>query len=282
MPNLNLKNNIGYDFTNNKTVLYPSIRVWFNSAITSGGFVSPTSTYRFSDGFSGSAISQAFTDKHHQDLGVISIDIFGYNSLGKETNGDIMNYLLIAKTIVDNKDKIGIAYDLATTIYYKEGESDEQIDAKTNEISKTIRFSTYEDKFHHEHDVMQYEYEGDMKYVMFDDIELLRMRLDNTQQQGSPNKVAIIISSKIFRAEIDDKREEMMAKIVVVNGFVITWWLLITISISIIASRYLSDNIMDDIINLCIKMRIAQASHTKLKKMHSENKDIIFSSLSYT
>ena len=68
---------------------------------------------------------------------------------------------------------------------------------------------------------MKYTYQNDLKYVMFADIELLRIRQDDTQLRDSLNKVAVIFSSKYFKSEIDDKKEAIMSQLIIVNSIVI-------------------------------------------------------------
>jgi len=77
------------------------------------------------------------------------------------------------------------------------------------------------DIFHHKHLVMKYEYQGKLNYVMFADIELLRTRLDNTEKRESLNQIAVIFSAKVFKAEIDDKKEAIMSQLIIVNSIVI-------------------------------------------------------------
>ena len=77
------------------------------------------------------------------------------------------------------------------------------------------------DIFHHKHLVMKYEYQDKLNYVMFADIELLRTRLDNTEMRESLNQIAVIFSAKVFKAEIDDKKEAIMSQLIIVNSIVI-------------------------------------------------------------
>ena len=149
------------------------------------------------------------------------MDLFGYASSENQLDGGYTNFLLIDRRKVDMKNEKEIAKELAKTIYYNEGEDVKETEARTLKIKDTIEFINFKDQFRDDNLFMKYEYEGDTKYIMFDNIQLLRTRLDNSEVRDSPNKAGVIISSDVFNAEIEDKKERIRSQIIIVNSIVI-------------------------------------------------------------
>ena len=89
---------VGYDFSKNKTIYFPTIRQWYDFAIRGDGLTTFVSTYIFAGGGSfGSTMSQSFIDSNNTIRGVISYDILPFSSpTHKET--------LIRKLLFDVTD----------------------------------------------------------------------------------------------------------------------------------------------------------------------------------
>ena len=119
---------------NNRTVYYPSLRIWYELAISSSGLTSPSPAYEFSSGFTGNAIAQSFINKNQETIGVISMNIFGHAFVIDGPGDEDSSFKLIARDLIDSWNKLEIATELSKTIYFDQNETEEETLAKANEI----------------------------------------------------------------------------------------------------------------------------------------------------
>lgn len=252
-------------------------------AIQGSGLTTFVSTYVFAGGGDiGSTLSQASKDKRDVMRNVISYDILPYStSQNKETlirkllygegTGDDFAYFLIDENKVNlaNFDVDAVASDLANMVYSKSTDSASDKLKTKESIKSNFEINTFTDTEGRLTTYASYVYEDDLKFLFFSEIELVRSRIDDTNVRQSVNKVGFIGSASIFKGEIEKTVQSLTINFVFLNIGICFLCILLAMMVSIVASRYLSDNIMDEIINLCIKMKIAQITQAKVRRMHA-------------
>jgi hypothetical protein len=290
MSEPNPTTNVAINFTNNSRVYNPSLRPWYKEGAKATGMNTFVSTYVFADGGQiGATLSKAFHDDKNTIYGVLAYDILPYNNITQkdvlistllfDNNADNYQYFLIDESKVEegNYNEDAIVKDLASMIYTSSKNEEALIPEKERMIKEQFEIDTFEATNGREYSFVSYYFEGDKKYLFFSDIELLRMRRDETSSRESVNKVGFTGSSSTLEGELRDTISDLTLNFVLINILIGLVCIIISLIISIIASRYLADTIMDVIIDMCIRMKIALAGHVKIKRLQNEGQEVAFS-----
>ena len=148
---------------------------------------------------------------------------------------------------------------------------------KQNEISQKLSVKTFVDTSGKEFVYIEFFYQGEKKNIFFSPLCLMRSRADDSAFKEEISKLGFIGSSSSIESQYTMVVSELTYSFINVNVYVtIICWIIILI-VSIFSSRYLADTIMDRIITLWIKMKIAQISHAKIQKNNARNRKIEFS-----
>lgn len=273
---------VGYDFEKNSSIYFPTIRSWFDVGSQGNGFTTFVSTYIFAgSGSIGATLSVAFTDEIDSILGVANYDILPYTSID-DKNGiirklffdpdspDEFQYMMIDSVYVeiDNYNTNKITNDLAIMIYASSTDTPDDTQAKIDEIRQNFKAETFVDMSGEEIVYFSYYIYGEQKYLFFSEIELMRTKNDGTELRSSVNKVGFTGNAKSLNKEINDLINSLTIKFI---SFNIAFAIVITICslfMSIYISRMLVDSTMNKIIKMCIKIKIAQTSHAKARRMY--------------
>lgn len=167
----------------------------------------------------------------------------------------------------------GIASDLATMVHAEASDTAVTTAAKAAQIKSTFSVNSFVDTNKQTITYVSYTYKGETKYLFFSGIELMRSRSDESQVRESVNSIGFISNSNTIDDELNVIVSELTATLIKVNVIVCLVCLVIVLVVSIVASRYLADSVMDNIIRLCIKMKIAQTTQAKTVRMQARNQN---------
>ena len=112
------------------------------------------------------------------------------------------------------------------------------------------------------------------KYLFFSNISLYRFRRDNSFSIENVNKVGFIGSSKVLEGDLRKSIRDAKIKVYWINALVGIAILFIAIIIAIVSSRIFANKLVDPFINLCIKMKIAQNTQSRVRRMQAMKKKV--------
>ena len=141
-----------------------------------------------------------------------------------------------------------------------------------NEISSQLTINYFTNTNGKSISYISYYVSSVQKYLFFSDIELLRTRSDNSEVREVVNKVGFTGNSKTLEGNLNVIVSDLSMSFIYLNLIVWIICILIIIVITIVSSRYLSDSIMDPIVSMCIKMKIAQYTQRKIRIMRETGK----------
>jgi len=281
-------------FMSNQSIYFPSIRGWFELAVKKTGLTTFASTYVFANGDIGATLSQSFNDENNTMKGVIAYDIIPSSSqqnknkfirnmlYGDDKTNEEFDYLLLESSKYYKQDIEGLSSDLSEMVYKTKNDDDYLTLERKDNIKSEFKFQSFKDIENNDITFASYVYKEDLKYLFFSDIKLYKSRISGKDPTIEVvNKVGLIGSASVIENEIKDTEGKVTNQLLLVTFAIYFSCSFVAIMISIVASRYFADNIMDEIINLKIKMRIIQNTSDNMKKMQIKNQKIEFSKSFY-
>ena len=279
---------VAYNFTNETSIFIPSLRLWFDKSTKGSSLTTFVSTYVFAgSGNIGATLSMAFENSKNSKLGVMSYDILPYSAAADKNtlinklfldpdSTDDFQYIMIDEEKVQegNYDYDAISSDLAIMVYAEEGDSNEQTTANIQQIYSTLKLESFTDITDNTTVYFSYFFDNEKKYLFFSDIALMRSRSDDSSVIENVNKVGFTGNAASLDRELHEIINGLTLRLVVFNIIFSIVICIIALLMTIIASRKLVDSIMNNIIKMCIKIKIAQTSQIKLKRQQELNKEL--------
>ena len=279
---------VAYDFVNNRTIYYPSLRSWYDKGTKENGLTTFVSTYVFADaGSIGATISKAFKDGGGSMKGVLSYDILPYTAAADkntlirklffdpETTDNFQYFMIDAEDVeVGNYNYKAISSDLAIMVYADVNDTDEEREVTLDQIYSTLKAEKLTDITNKELVYFSYFVENEKKYLFFSDIKLSQSRSDDSNVIENVNKVGFTGNAASLDRELREIIDDLTFQLAIFNVIFSIVICIIALLMTIIASRKLVDTIMNSIIKMCIKIKIAQTSQLKLKKQQELNKEL--------
>ena len=283
----------GYNFETNQKIYFATIRQWFDWGSKDSGLTTYISTYLFAGGAIGATMSKAFMDSQQSMRGVINYDFLPYSSpenkntlISKLLFGDTgteFDYLLIDQNLVadGNFDIPTISTNLASMVYATPTDSSAITSAKAKAIQNSFSVSSFNDVNGNTVTFWQFTYNGDKKYLFNGDIKLVRARSDESSVIELINELGFISSSATIDNELNAIVDELTSSFITINILICFICLIFVLMLSILASRYLADFIMNEVIRLWVKMKLAQTAQAKMLRNQSRNQKVEFSQKFY-
>ncbi|CAI2360597.1 unnamed protein product [Moneuplotes crassus] len=294
----------GYNFEKDEQVFFPSIRKWFDKGIKESGLTTFVGTYVWAghDGKIGSTLSQAFLDTDSSILGVIGFDLIPYSKKKsgakyQESNNFSMfgedssnqKYFITSKSNVLNQRIYNIASDLARSVYSEHREAilknlkiqngiDNSTSSQTGTCDRFTNMQFFElENFQGESQhLMSYTFCGVARIICFEEIELLGQRLDNSSKRSAENMVGLIFEQSRITDYIRIIHTELLGTLVVSNIIIILFCCFLASIVIILSIRKISDKIRNQIVDMCIRMKIVQMNHKRMSQLNYQHKRIEF------
>ena len=283
----------GYNFDRNKKAYLPSVRDFFDGASKETGLTTYISTLLFAGGNFGATLSKAILDPMQSMRAVINWNIIPFSDI---KNKEVLirklffnsfknqfDYLLVddSKLEEDNYNIDSISSDLANMVYASANDTSTQKIDKFSEILKEFEVNSITDYKGNKLTYCSFKYGGDQKYLFFGDIKLVKSRSDESSVTESVAKLGFISSSSIIDDQLNTIINDLTNSFIKMNMIIVVIVLMLVLFLTIISSRFLADFIMNDVIKLAIKMKLAQNAQVKLANRTKRNQKIEFSHTFY-
>ena len=279
---------VAYNFTNETSIFIPSLRLWFDKSTQGSSLTTFVSTYVFAgSGNIGATLSMAFDNSTMNPLGAMSYDILPYSAAADKNtlinklfldpqSTDDFQYIMIdeEKVQAGNYDYDAISSDLAVMVYSNDNDTVEQEAANLQQIRSTLKVESFTDITDNKISYFSYVFDNEKKYLFFSDIELMRSRSDDFTVRENVNKVGFTGNAASLDRELQEIINDLTVRLVIFNVIFSIVICIIALLMTILASRLLVDSIMNNIIQMCIKIKIAQTSQVKIRRRQELSKEL--------
>ena len=254
---------VAYNFEEDNYLFYSTIRQWFETATVSSGLTTMDSTYVYVGvGLIGSTLAKSFENSQGSMLGVIAYDVLAYTSpdtkdvmikkLLFDPEDDNFDYLIqdVSQTYDSQSDTDRITSDLTQMVYVTSANTDEEAEQIQEEIRKNWKVNYIDDVNGNTIMYIQFKYQDQDRYLFFNDIQLCSMRGDYKCITEQASTVGFIGTADTIEGDLKETIDDTLFNLVGLNIVVCSIMILVTIILGIIASKRLSDVIMDAIIDI--------------------------------
>ena len=188
-----------------------------------------------------------------------------------------IGYLIHDKFEIQNleENKDNLVEQVALTVVFDQN-GNENITEKQQQISDTWSIGTIDNVNDTKITYVSFYYLGE-KYIFFSDLELARSRVDDSTIREATNMASFISNKNLIEdnlKEIIEKNQSILIRFYIFLSLIVS---LISVFIAIISSHKLSNTIMDNVIDMCVKMKIAQITQSKYLKQTQDDNTMVFS-----
>ena len=174
-----------------------------------------------------------------------------------------------------------ISSDLANMVYASANDTAAISELKTQRIESTLNINYFEDTNKKNVVYFSFMHQRDLKYLFLGEINLVYERSDGSSIIQNAAKIGFISSSSTIENQLNTVINDLTNSFIKANMIIIVIVLVSVLFVTIISSRFLADFIMNDVIKLAIKMKLAQNAQAKLANRHKRNQKIEFSHTFY-